>query len=425
MGNVRIMDRRTPAGIATALDHRLTRRLARGAAGFVERLLEHDTMRRMPYAITARLRRLAHRAPPRIRVHGPGATGRQLLLVGHDLSRSGAPQLLLEIARLLVADGAAVTLATPEDGPLREPLVAAGVTVVIDPLLLRRPERLLPELAGAVDAALCNTFVTAPAVAVLAPGLPVIWYVHEVSALAERLTADASLRDTLALPARLWAGSELSATLLRKARADVEVVPYGLDPIATRKDARPVAKERPVRLAVLASIEPRKGQDLLLAAIEHLSDAERGLLEVAIHGRTLDTAFGNALHTRAETLSVVSVDGALDTDGYRAAVLACDAVVVPSRDDTLPLVSLDALGAGRLLICTRTTGTAAYLENGISGFVAPEPTAAAIAATLAEAIARVDDWPTIAAAGRAVFARSFSKDVFAARLRDTLATIAS
>jgi glycosyltransferase involved in cell wall biosynthesis len=106
--------------------------------------------------------------------------------------------------------------------------------------------------------------------------------------------------------------------------------------------------------------------------------------------------------------------------GYRAAMLACDAVCVPSRDDTLPLVSLDALGAGRVLMCTATTGTAAYLADGTSGFVAAAPDADAIAAMLARAVADRARWEEIAADGRAVFDRAFGQAPFLAILDDAV-----
>ncbi|SOB81096.1 Glycosyl transferases group 1 [Sphingomonas guangdongensis] len=423
MGTAQDMNGRTPAAVAAVLDAGWMARAARGVSALLNGALGHRLSRHLPGALTGRLHRLAARVPPRTTVHGSGAPGRQYLLVGHDLSLSGAPQLLLEIARLLVADGRAVTLMTPEDGPLRTPLVEAGATVIVDPLLLRRPERLLSVLAGSVDGALCNSVVTAAAVTALAPRTPVIWYVHEVSVLQDRMAADPALGAAFALPARLWAGSELSAALLRPMRDDVEVVPYGLDPIAA---AQPIASpsQRLLRLASLATIEPRKGQDLLVAAVAMLAPAVRAAIHVDLYGRMTHPEFGADVCAAAAGLPV-TIPGSLDRDGYRAAVLACDAVVVPSRDDTLPLVSLDALGVGRVLICTSTTGTAAYLENGVSGFVASEPTAAAIATALKEALARREDWPAIAAAGRAVFARHFSKDVFAARLRDTIAALAS
>jgi len=110
----------------------------------------------------------------------------------------------------------------------------------------------------------------------------------------------------------------------------------------------------------------------------------------------------------------------LNADGYRAELLQCDAVVVPSRDDTLPLVSLDALGAGRILMCTATTGTAAYLASGASGFVARDASAAALAEMLTTALTATSSWPEIAAGGQEVFRRSFSRDAFARVLGDAM-----
>ena len=419
------MSRPTPADLATRLNRRPGRRLASGLARIAGRLAGGEGSSRLPPPLARRLRAFARRTPPLI-VDAPPIPrpdGRRVLLVSNDLSRSGAPNLLVEIARMLSAQGAAVTVASPQDGPLRDRLVSEGVAVIVHGALLDERSPLLEALVPALDTVLCNTVVTEPAVSRLATRLPLVWYVHEVSLLAERLAGDPATRRALALPSRLWAGSELPAAILRSVRRDVEVVPYGLEPI-TGGTARAVAADRPLRIVAPASIEFRKGQDLLVAAVERLTQTERQAIRVAIYGRTLDATFGEALRGRAATLPEVSIHDALDDTRYRAMLLESDAVILPSRDDTLPLVSLDALGAGRVLICTSTTGTAAYLEDGVSGFVAPEPTPAAIAATLARAIAQAREWPAIAQAGRNVFDGVFSKAVFAGRLHDTLEAIA-
>lgn len=418
------MAERTPADIAAALERRPARRLARAATRLAERLVGREGPSRLPHALTWRLRGRIWRTrsievfPGRQRSQPQDRAGdrRRLLLVSNDLSLSGAPQLVVEMAQLLAEGGAAVTVASPSDGPQRGVLTAAGVTVIVDPSLDQANPALMRAVAPVIDAAICNTVATAPSVEVLTPAVPVIWYIHEVSLLAEMLAADTGLDRSLSLPARLWTGSELPATLLRPYRSDVAVVPYGVDRLPTDGQVRAVAADRPLRLSVLASIESRKGQDLLLDALTRLAPEVRDQLRVALYGRTLEREFGDALAVQAATLPQVTIGGALDRDGYRAAMLAADAIVIPSRDDTLPLTSLDALGSGRVLICTATTGTARYLTSGVDGFVAAEPTAEAIAATLTEAITRAGDWPVIAAAGQATFARVFSRAAFAARI---------
>lgn len=424
----------TTASIAAALD-RTSARAARRLVSNIARLLADSERWRLPGRVQRRLRLVAERAPPAITVFGASPDGRpRVLLVSNDLSASGAPKLLFEIALMLIGWGWSVTVLSPLDGAFRALLVAAGATVIVDPALEvdrsieHGPSPLLAALAPVTDILICNTIDTFPAVQTLAVRVPTLWYIHEVSLLRHRLNTAPGVTVALGLPTLLWAGSELPAAILREARHDVAVVPYGLDPLGDTTevsdgDAGGVEADRPLRVAIFGSYEPRKGQDLAVAAMASLAPAVRAQVRLTLYGRVLFPDFHAALERGAASLPEITVAGELGPDAYRQAVLDADAVLVSSRDDTLPLVSLDALGAGRVLLCTATTGTSAALRPGESGFVAAEPTAESIAAMLTEAIARRRDWPAIGEAGRAVFAATFSKAAFAERLNTAVALL--
>lgn len=359
----------------------------------------------------------ATRYEDRTRLFGVPAGGDRprIGLVSQDLSASGAPKIVLEIAVHLIAAGHDVLVVSPRDGPFREALVAAGAVVLIDGQALEHGSAACALLADTCRAAICNTVVTAGSVATIAPRIPTTWYLHEVSLLHDLLAGEGGLAATLALPWRVWAGSELTAAIVRPARPDVEVVPYGLEPLVAEGVPSNFGTGR-VKLGLFASIEPRKGQDLAVAALARLPAERRNGVELTLFGRVLDAGFAAGVEVAARDLPMVRLAGELDAERYRAAMLACDVVLVPSRADTLPLVSLDALGAGRVLLCTQTVGTSAYLTDGVDGFVAEEPTPEAIARALERLLARRRDWRDIARAGREVFDRTFSRSAFAARL---------
>ena len=333
---------------------------------------------------------------------------RHALLVTHELSSSGAPKIVFEIAAVLRSAGFGVAMISPSTGPLSPSLIDLGVTVIIDPRAFDPGARALRSLGMAADVVVCNTVVTRDAVRIVHGSAPILWYLHEVSLIEALLSQSPSLPADLALATELWCGSELSARLVRPSRPDTKVVPYGLLPLTRQSsDQDPPTDPSRIRICVFGSIELRKGQDLATAAIRLLPVHERNQVELILYGRVLETA----MVTEIERLSVglaVRFGGELAPDTYRQAMLACDVVLVSSRDDTLPLVSLDALGAGRILACTPTTGTAAYLEDGVDGFVAEAPSSIAIAAMLSHILSKRDDWTSIGDAGKRVFAASFS-----------------
>src|SRR5207253_1807632 len=59
-----------------------------------------------------------------------------VLFVSHDLSWSGAPLILFQIAKWCKESGFFVTAMSPKDGPLREKFREAGIPLVVDPLVV-------------------------------------------------------------------------------------------------------------------------------------------------------------------------------------------------------------------------------------------------------------------------------------------------
>jgi glycosyltransferase involved in cell wall biosynthesis len=343
------------------------------------------------------------------------AVARSVLVVSHDLSMSGAPKIVYEMARILIAADHNVTVVSPLGGPFRPLLQQAGATVVIDSEALEG-SLLVKNMASTADLAICNTIVTYSVVKLIGSLLPTFWYLHEISLIRTLLDRDPAVRAALHSPKQIWAGSELSADLVRPYRSDIEVLGYGLEQIVGHT-ARPFPAENSrLNVAVFGSFEPRKGQDLALDAVSALTAGYRSQLRVKLFGRILFKDFYNNLVKKAAVLPEVELHGELQQDAYASELLAADAVLVSSRDDTLPLVSLDALGSGRILLCTRSTGTSSFITHGVSGFIADNADAASIATVLREVIDQRPTWRKIGAAGQEVFLKNFSHTAFAKEL---------
>ncbi|WP_168194189.1 glycosyltransferase family 4 protein [Altererythrobacter sp. TH136] len=333
---------------------------------------------------------------------------RPLALLGsHDLSLSGAPRIVLEMARALLSRDYYVVVVAMGGGPMRAEFEAAGAVVLID-VRPRLGSAYLRNLADTAQLAITNTVACAPLAQIWSKHVPLIWYLHEVSLLQREIARD-SVRLPLGAAAEVWAGSELSAAIARTARPDVRIFPYGVDPLP----AEPLgAIGDCLRVGVFGSIEPRKGQDLALAGIAALDCHERGAIRMRLFGRVLDRDFADGVLAQVDDLAEASFGGELDTQSYRRVMSEVDAVLVPSRDDTLPLVSIDALSAGRLLLLTRSVGTSEWLEDGRDAIIEPETDVAAIARLLRRALEVRPTADTMGCAARARFEQHFSRDAF-------------
>ncbi len=338
------------------------------------------------------------------------------LLVSHDLSGSGAPKIVFDMARTLVGAGWYVLVMSPEDGPYRDRLLALGADVMIEPGALE-PDGSVVDLARNFDVVVGNTVLCWRLMPALARFTRVFLYAHETGLTADLQAAYPDFNEALRCAHGVWAGSERAAVVLREAGVETLVLEYGVE---APEPLRTVARGAEINIALLATIEPRKGQDLAVKAFRLLPPEVQARCRLGLNGRPHDLPFTAAIQALADCQPRVSLGPELDFEDYRRALSAADIVLCPSRDDTLPLVSLNALAEGKVLVCSREVGTASYIEDGVSGFILEENRPAAIARMLARVVAARRRWPEIGEAARQVFRDNFSEPQFERRLRAIL-----
>jgi GT2 family glycosyltransferase/glycosyltransferase involved in cell wall biosynthesis len=349
----------------------------------------------------------------------PIVGGKDVLIISHDLSESGAPRVVYEIAKTLTASGNFVVVAAPVDGPIREALQKIGVTVVVDELLLTQHTSVY-DFSRNFDKVICNTVVTYPVVLQMADTVDTYWYIHETSLFTHLVSHNQQFREALKKPKQIWAGSKLAAGPIEAYNPNVQVMEYGFTSLVapeSQADLSPVDK---LTVRTFGSYEPRKGQDLLALAIEALPESVRDRCRFEFYGRILDKPFHDGVAEIAARVPQLELFTDIDYEQYVHLVFGSDLVIVPSRDDTLPLVSLHALSAGKPLMCTQTTGTSAYVEHMESGFIIASNHPSDMSTSLSAAIAASREWKDIGHRGQGVFAHYFSENEFSKKINSML-----
>jgi glycosyltransferase involved in cell wall biosynthesis len=159
-----------------------------------------------------------------------------------------------------------------------------------------------------------------------------------------------------------------------------------------------------------ARLSPEKGLGLLLDAWRRHPDGSLGPLRIAGDGELRPLA-----EQAARDRSDITYLGPLDRDGMTAARRASAVVVaVPTWEDVLPTVILEAMSSGRAVLGTAVGGIPYLIGTGqdAAGWLAaPDPSALAAALPLARAGAA-----TAAAAARVRYQQHFHPDVLTPRL---------
>ena len=368
---------------------------------------------RLPYAL--RLHASGVAAPGEVWGTLPDTATRTVLIASHELTASGAPRLAVEVARACLARGWGVIVVTGEDGAFRRPLVELGAVVIATPTALSRRSPVFA-LAPHADALVCNTLVTL-GLARRRPPVPTAWYLHETG-LIDEIGRDAEIAEAVAAVDQLWASSPLVARAIGRFGREAVVVGGTGDPPPS---TAPLPRRVPLEAVVLGGFEPRKGQLALAQAYTALPVEQRARLRITFHGRVVDPDYHAAV--RAALVPGLADGGLLRSDAAARAVADADAAIVPSADEPLSLVAVDAMAAGRVVLCSRACGIADYLDDGVSGFVGADGSPDALMELLTRALANSDCWPAIGEAGRAVWAAEFAPDVYAARVADGIAAM--
>lgn len=162
--------------------------------------------------------------------------------------------------------------------------------------------------------------------------------------------------------------------------------------------------------------DPRKGFDLLIAAMHYLT-AARPDIELAVVGHAEPPATWPAGMPRTHWL------GRQDDAGCIAAYRAADIVVVPSRQDNSPQAATEALSCGTPVVAFRNTGLPDFVEHEITGFLAEPESAADLAAGIAWVLDDTERRETLGRAARTRAEQGWSFDTVARRHLDLYAEI--
>ena len=202
----------------------------------------------------------------------------------------------------------------------------------------------------------------------------------------------------------------------------VDVV--GLDPacVVVMPNAVPgpadwAPRPPPLRPAFLflAVLEERKGlADLLLALAE--------LRRQGVDGWTLEVAgAGDAERYRRQAVSLglakqVHFMGNQDAAGVRGLLARCDALVLPSHAEGLPMAILEAMASGLAVVATPVGDVGMAVTPELSGLLVPPRDPPALAAALRRLVADPALLRRMGEAGRARFLADFEISHLTARL---------
>lgn len=294
-------------------------------------------------------------------------TGRDVLFVTHELSRTGAPIVLLSAVRAAIENGDFVVVVSPEDGKLREEFLRAGAILIVDEMA-RKENWMFQRFARNFDVVVCNTLATYWAVAALKNSIvPVMWWIHE-SAFAFEYFKKFIPRNA-GTNVYSYAVSDYTKELMDKYGIQCcGKLMFGVDDFSEIFGS-PESNEN--CFIVAGTIEQRKAQDIALSAFLDLPTQVRAQSKLAFYGNIKDEEIAQEIRNAVKDgkENILLLNNAIKHDDLMRKCRDSIAIVVPSRDEPVSMVAVEAMSLSKPCIVSDKTGISSYITDGVDGLI--------------------------------------------------------
>ena len=194
----------------------------------------------------------------------------------------------------------------------------------------------------------------------------------------------------------------------------IDVIPNGCDldrfsgsfgKSTAMKDALGLRSGQPV-LVVIGRLERQKGHTVLLEALGKIRTEFADVHLVCVGEGSLSESLKAQISRLGLNERVHFVGYQRNTEDWLA---MADVVVLPSFYEGMPLVAIEALGAGRAMVATAVDGTSEVVVNGKTGLTVPPGDAAMLAEAICRLLRNPAERCALGAAGRQWVLEKFSE----------------
>lgn len=363
------------------------------------------------------------RASPIIKTLSPpllNKEGCEILLFSHELSLTGAPRALFNMALALKKQGHSVFVLSPKGGRMETELRDAEIDYRVDEDLFAKlfiEDDATQKFFASFKTLVFNTIAALRyALYIKADNRKICW-VHENGSNFAHFANIYNVSVAFAKMDEVYCVGEYSASFARKycSSSKLNILLYGIPEYKIKEKV----DDNKVVFSIFGAYYTVKGQDLFAAAIKRLPLEVRNSCLFLMAGPSDSKGFYNNIKLQMKAYKGVSVFGALPHDEMLRSMSQTDVVVCSSRDDAMPITCTEAAMMEKTVICSDKTGTASFIKDGINGYLfhlGEDDSSAVLATRLAKIIERAfNNRENLAEMGRQwrkVYEENFAIEVF-------------
>lgn len=337
----------------------------------------------------------------------------RILFITHQLSRTGAPIVLLDMIKLLLNNGYEADVISMEEGPLSEELKNINVSVEIQSRFYNKRNEFKKKAAG-YDLVIANTLITYEVIHVLnKTDIPVIWWLHEGEQYFEYFKTVLPDFSDMGSNIKVYAvGHYVQDVIKRRYGVTVDIMHFSIDDVGNNAK-HSVKKDNKIHFLTAGTYSGVKAQDVLIKSIEIMPEEYRERAEFCFCGNEsmVDENVFNMVSMAEKKYSCVKILHQLSREETIEHMIDSDCLVVPSRIDPIPTVAVEAMMVRCACLCTSICGVAHYIEDGVNGFTVQENNPWKLAEKLMYIIDNPEKLALTGEAGREIYDRHFARNV--------------
>lgn len=340
----------------------------------------------------------------------------KVLLISHELSNTGAPIVLYNVAVLLKKHGYIPIILSLLDGPLRKEIVNNDITVIVNRNISIYDcyiKRLLQES----DLIWINTLSFAYLINELDTlKKPICWWLHEGQLSYKHFDVN-NLQKPIREDISIFAVGALAILAYKRyiGGKSIKNLLYGIPDTWDIKSMRDEEEEKIV-FAIVGTISYRKAQDIYLKAIISLTRKERKKAEFWVIGGsgTYPLKEDQELEEDLKTINIPEFKllGEKGHDDLIKIYSQIDVIVCPSRNDPMPVVLTEAMMNHKVCIASDMTGTAGLICDEKSGLICKAGNVKSLVEKIRWILLHRDRLHGIGEEARKLYDEKFAMDVF-------------
>lgn len=349
-----------------------------------------------------------------------------ILIVSHELSRTGAPIVAFDTAKLFIKEGYNVLFVSPTNGYLLNDLLKAGIPTIImkeisyyqylfNDIDLFKEKLDLDILVDSFDKVLFNTATLYEFIKrYMNDYNNIYWWIHEGKATYDGLAIKMPKYinpNVKVLCVGEYASKQLD---LYGFHYNQKLLNYGVKDYGLINKK---SKNKKIVFLNVGTVGVRKGQHLLIEAIKKLPKDYFNKCEFLFIGDCNDND-PNEFKVKNEILELtkkynnVKYYTSFPRNKLFDIYNKIDVLTVTSNDDPMPVVATENFMLGNAVLCSTNTGTSYYVEDNKSGYIFKSGSVNSLKNKLECIIDNPKRLPIVASAGRNIYETNFDMEYF-------------